>query len=193
VIIADTGELKRTGMVMEFTRVVGPQEMEVWKGTSNAVSFVISHGSRTGPGLHGQPGFAVSWRPIDENRPAVSVGGSPFRTLAEAKEACNAMASVLMDAGRMGGRINFDARAVLRKWPSLRNERRTDALDPYLILDHSLGECLRQFMAKPISVRHLYEIHTVPRPPFVKSVLPEGLILEFARLRGLDSQGIHSP
>ncbi|MBR1126578.1 hypothetical protein JQ628_34020 [Bradyrhizobium lablabi] len=172
---------------MEFTRIAGPEEMEVWKASSNAVSFVISYGSRNGPGLHGQTGFAVSWRPIAENRPAVGVGGSPFRTLAEAKEACNAMASVLMDAGRMGGRVNFDARAVLRKWPSLRNERSAGALDPYLIMDHSLGECLQQFMAKPISVRHLYEIHIVPKPPFAKAVLPEGLILEFARLRGLDS------
>jgi hypothetical protein len=186
-VIVDLRLIEAHGTVMEFTRVAGPEQMEVWNASSDAVSFVISYGSRNGPGLHGETGFAVSWRPIDENRPAVGVGGSPFRTLAEAKEACNAMASVLTGAGRMGARINFDARAVLRKWPSLRNERRTGALDPYLIIDRSLGECVQQFMAKPISVRHLYEIHTVPRPPFVKAVLPEGLILEFARLRGLDS------
>jgi hypothetical protein len=38
-------------------------------------------------------------------------------------------------------------------------------------------------MAKPTFVRHLYEIHTAPRPPLVNAVLPKGLILELARLR----------
>ena len=86
----------------------------------------------------------------------------------------------------MGGteaHVNFDAAAVLRKWPSLRNQRRTEGTGPYLLVDGSLDECLREFMAKPTSVRHLYEIHTAPRPPLVNAVLPEGLILELARLR----------
>jgi hypothetical protein len=38
-------------------------------------------------------------------------------------------------------------------------------------------------MAKPTSVRHLYEIHAEPKPPLVTAVLPEGLIVELARLR----------
>jgi hypothetical protein len=49
----------------------------------------------------------------------------------------------------MGGTINFDAPAVLRKWPSLRNERRTEGTGPYLLVDGTLGECIREFMAKP--------------------------------------------
>ena len=36
-------------------------------------------------------GFVASWRPINLNRPAVRVGGSPFKTLAEAEKACEAM------------------------------------------------------------------------------------------------------
>jgi hypothetical protein len=38
-------------------------------------------------------------------------------------------------------------------------------------------------MAKPTSMRHLYEIHAEPKPPLVTAVLPEGLIVELARLR----------
>ena len=39
-------------------------------------------------------------------------------------------------------RINFDAPAVLRKWPSLANQRTQDAA-PYLLVDGTLYECLR--------------------------------------------------
>jgi hypothetical protein len=42
-------------------------------------------------GLHGPPGFVASLRPINLNRTAVRVGGSPFKTLAEAEKACEAM------------------------------------------------------------------------------------------------------
>ena len=79
--------------------------------------------------------------------------------------------------------VNFDTPAVLRKWPSLRNERRTEGTGPYLLVDGTLDECLRAFMAKPTSTRHLYEIHATPQPPLVNAVLPEGLIVELARLR----------
>ena len=175
------------GIAMEFTRVVSPvEDMEVWNASSNGFSFVISYETRSGPGFHGRTGFVASWRPIDQNRSANRVGGSPFKTLAEAEEACNAMVGFLNKAGPMGGReahVNFDATAVLRKWPSLRNERRTEGPGPYLLVDGTLDECLREFMAKPTSARHLYEIHTAPRPPLVKAVLPEGLIVELARLR----------
>ena len=42
-------------------------------------------------GFHGQPGYVASWRAIDINKPAIRVGGSPFRTFAEAEKACEAM------------------------------------------------------------------------------------------------------
>ncbi len=47
--------------------------------------------------------------------------------------------------------IDFDAPATLRKWPSVRSERVSTADRPYLILDGTLDDCIRQFMAKPIS------------------------------------------
>jgi len=61
--------------------------------------------------------------------------------------------------------IDFNAPAVLRKWPSLNNERRTESPGPYLLLDGTLDDCIRGFVAKPVSMRHLYEIHTSPQPP----------------------------
>jgi hypothetical protein len=54
-------------------------------------SFVISNESRGGPGLHGNPGFVASWRPIHINKTAIRVGGSPFKTYTEAETACEAM------------------------------------------------------------------------------------------------------
>jgi hypothetical protein len=42
--------------------------------------------------------------------------------------------------------IDFDAPAVLRKWPSIRNERRTEGTSPYLLLDGTLEECIGVLM-----------------------------------------------
>ena len=82
-----------------------------------------------------------------------------------------------------GCHINFDAPAVLRKWPSLNNQRRPDGTGPYFLYDGTLGECLREFMAKPAPTRHLYEIHTSPQPPLVADVLSGESLAEIARLR----------
>ncbi len=81
------------------------------------------------------------------------------------------------------GHVNFDAPAVLRKWPSLKNERRTEGGHPYLMMDATLDECMREYMAKPASVRHLYEIHTAPQPPLVSAILSGEIVTELARLR----------
>ena len=78
---------------------------------------------------------------------------------------------------------NFDAPAVLRKWPSLNNQRRTEAIGPYLVREGTLDECLREFMAKPAPTRHLYEIHTSPQPPIVADILSGETLAELARLR----------
>ena len=40
-------------------------------------------------------GFVASWRPINVNKPAIKVGGSPFDTFAEAEKACEAFLSHL--------------------------------------------------------------------------------------------------
>ena len=79
--------------------------------------------------------------------------------------------------------INFDAPAILCKWPSLNNERRTAGHGPYLLVAGTLDECIREFMAKPACTRHLYEIHTSPQPPLVGRVLSEDHVVELARLR----------
>ena len=79
-------------MALQFSRVVSPvEDMEIWNATSNGFSFVISYESRSGPGFHGRVGFVASWRPIHQNTGAIKIGGSPFKTLAEAEETCKAM------------------------------------------------------------------------------------------------------
>jgi hypothetical protein len=78
--------------------------------------------------------------------------------------------------------MRFDAPAVLRKWPSLNNERISNAR-PYLVSDGTLDECIREFMSKPASKHHLYEIHTAPQPPLIDAVLSAEHITELARLR----------
>jgi hypothetical protein len=79
-------------MALHFSRV-GPatEELEIWSAIERGFSFVISNESSEGPGLHGKPGFVASWRPIHTNKPAIRVGGSPFKTFAEAETACEAM------------------------------------------------------------------------------------------------------
>src|SRR4051812_14004812 len=62
-----------------------------WTVNRNGFSFVISHESHSGPGLQGRAGFVALWRPIYQNRCAIEVAGSPFRSFAEAEEACKAM------------------------------------------------------------------------------------------------------
>jgi hypothetical protein len=84
------------GMAMQFTRVVNPVEhMEIWNASSEGFSFAISYETRNGPGFHGPPGYVASWCSLSRNSGAIRVSGSPFKTLAEAEEACNAMLGYL--------------------------------------------------------------------------------------------------
>lgn len=87
--------------------------------------------------------------------------------------------------GETDAQIKFDVPAVLRKWPSLNNQRVSVALGarPYLIFEGTLDECIQQFMSKPASQRHLYEIHTEPQQPLVSAILSAEHIVELARLR----------
>jgi hypothetical protein len=79
-------------MALHFNRVApAKEELEIWSASESGFSFVISNESSSGPGLHGRPGFVASWRPINFNRPAIRVGGSPFKTFAEAEKACEVM------------------------------------------------------------------------------------------------------
>jgi len=81
--------------------------------------------------------------------------------------------------------INFDAPGVLRKWPSIRYERvRVEhGGSPYQIAEGTLDECIGQFMAKPATQHHLYEIHTAPQGETIIPVLSAKHILEIAPLR----------
>jgi hypothetical protein len=83
------------------------------------------------------------------------------------------------------GQIDFNAPAVLKKWPSLNNQRVSAALGtgPYLVVDDTLDECIRQFLTKPTNQRHLYEIHTAPQTDLIGAVLSADHIVEIARLR----------
>lgn len=83
-------------MAMQFTRVVNPvADMEIWNASSDGFSFVISYESRNGPGFHGPPGYVASWCSLAQNTGAIRVAGSPFKSLAEAEEACRAMLGYL--------------------------------------------------------------------------------------------------
>ena len=79
--------------------------------------------------------------------------------------------------------IRFDVAAVLRKWPSLNNARLADGAGPYMVVEGSLDACIREFMAKPVSVRHLYEIQTAPQAPLITGTLSPDHVAELARLR----------
>jgi hypothetical protein len=91
----------------------------------------------------------------------------------------------MTNQGESENQINFDAPAVLRKWPSVDGKHVSNARwpDPYLVADATLGECILEFMAKPISQRHLYEIHTAPQTDLVVAVMSADHIVEIARLR----------
>jgi hypothetical protein len=82
-------------MALQFHRAI--EHMEIWSASSRGYSFVISYGSPTGPGFHGRTGYVASWRPLDQSRGAIKIGGSPFKMLADAEEACNAMLKHLTD------------------------------------------------------------------------------------------------
>lgn len=86
-----------------------------------------------------------------------------------------------MDGSEVQAR--FDVPAVLRKWPSLHNARLADGAGPYLVAEGSLDVCIREFMAKPAAVRHLYEIHTAPQAPLITDTLSAEHVAELARLR----------
>jgi hypothetical protein len=99
---SDQPFLRRT---VQFSRVITfVEDAQVWNATSDGFSFVISFASRSGPGFRGNPGFLASWRPIDQNRFAVKVIGSPFKTFQEAEKACQAVLGHLKEPSGVRGR-----------------------------------------------------------------------------------------
>ena len=84
---------KRLAMSLQFHRAV--KDMEIWSASGDGYSFVISFESPTGHGFHGRAGFVASWRRLYQSRGAIRIGGSPFKTFAEAEDACNTMLKYL--------------------------------------------------------------------------------------------------
>jgi hypothetical protein len=82
-------------------------------------------------------------------------------------------------------RIDFSAPAILRKWPSVNNERVSASLGarPYMIIEGTLDECIQKFMLQPKSQHHLYEIHTTPQSDLVSAILSGEHAIKLARLR----------
>jgi hypothetical protein len=105
-VMEELGEAERTNAYIatalrevcidDIQRMYTARKKQIWNVSSNGFSFVISHESRSGPGFHGRPGFVASWRPMHQNRSAVTVTGSPFETFAEAEEACKAVLEHLL-------------------------------------------------------------------------------------------------
>ena len=86
---------------MQFSRIITPvEDTQVWNAASDCFSFVICFASRSGPGFRGNTGFIASWRPIHQNRSAVKVVGSPFKTFPEAEKACEAVLGHLKERAR---------------------------------------------------------------------------------------------
>jgi hypothetical protein len=62
------------------------------------------------------------------------------------------------------------------------NERISNAC-AYLVSDGTLDECIREFLSKPASSHHLYEIHAAQESELISAVLTAEQIVEIARLR----------
>ena len=93
---------------MQFSRVILPvEDIQIWNASSDGFSFVISYESRSGPGLQGKPGFVASWRPLYQNRFAVKVIGSPFKTLTAAEQACEVMLGHLISDSPSSRRVVY--------------------------------------------------------------------------------------
>ena len=75
--------------------------------------------------------------------------------------------------------IDFDAQLF-------ENGLRASTTDgPYLVVDGPMDDCIRQFMSRPTSQYHLYEIHTAPQAERITAVLWAEQIIETCTLAGL--------
>jgi hypothetical protein len=80
-------------MSLQFHRTVW--NMELWSANSDGYSFVVSFESPAGPGFHGRLGYVASWTPLHGSHGSIRIVGSPFKTFAEAEDACNTMLTYL--------------------------------------------------------------------------------------------------
>jgi hypothetical protein len=83
----------------------------------------------------------------------------------------------------------YSASAVLRKWPSYKNQR--TGTPPYLIVEGTLDECVRKYAAYPTKSRHLYDIQVTVTGDARAGVLPEAQLAHLARFH--DFMWTHAP
>jgi hypothetical protein len=78
--------------------------------------------------------------------------------------------------------IQYDMPATLYKWPSLEQRRIAtgEIIGAHRIFEGTLAGCIREFLAKPISQRPLYEIFTERQPGLRDTILGANYILEVA-------------
>jgi hypothetical protein len=78
--------------------------------------------------------------------------------------------------------IQYDMPATLYKWPSLEGRFMStgDTIENHRIFEGTLAGCIREFLAKPISQRPLYEIFTDRQPGLRETILGANYILEIA-------------
>lgn len=85
-------------MSLHFTPADSPlSDMEMWQASSSEYCFAISHELRQRSDVCGKLAFVASWRSRYNNKPPITVIGSPFATLAEAEQACEGMLIVSHD------------------------------------------------------------------------------------------------
>jgi hypothetical protein len=76
--------------------------------------------------------------------------------------------------------ILYDLPATLHKWESLEVKRSGQSIGSMQIWEGTLAGCVREFMAKPISQRPLYDIFTDTQPGLTKTILESDDILALA-------------
>jgi hypothetical protein len=81
--------------------------------------------------------------------------------------------------------INSYAPAILKKWPSIGNQRvnADPSSEPYTVIDGTLDECIQKFLQIPISQHHLSEIRTALQGELVWDIMRGEQIRLIARLR----------
>ena len=78
--------------------------------------------------------------------------------------------------------IVYDAPASLKKWPSFESRRIAtgEVIAARSVFDGTLAACVKEFIAKPIRQRSLYEIFTDRQAGLRDTVLSADYILEIA-------------
>jgi hypothetical protein len=86
--------------------------------------------------------------------------------------------------------IQYDLPATLYKWPSLERRRVAtgDIIGAQPVHQGTLAGCIREFLAKPISQRPLYEIFTDRQPGLRDSILGANDILEIAERKDFPNE-----